>query len=461
MKPEVAGERHAPVGIIPGLPGVVSVSASPGWPAPTIDLRDQPDGLVGETPGGWPEPLDRLVKALLRAVSLADVAAAVVAYGTAAVGARCARVVLLDHHGAVAVSLLGGQGVPSRRLEDAGFDVRCPWVDAVLEGVTLVFPSTEDLCRAYPGMAPAFSLPSDGAVIALPLSSAGHRCGAVTFGFDGEGGIPDEVRVMIAHVASLASYAARRAVLYDAEYRAAEILQQAYLPARLPDIAGFTFACRCLSASEPMGVAGDWYDAIALPGAQVGLIVGDVAGHGIQASTVMASLRAAARAFATVEVSPARILTRMNDYLGLFKPNAFATIFVAMLDPSGGRLRYASAGHPPPLLLRQDGSADMLREPLGPPLGLPGTRYDQGEQPFPAGSTLVIYTDGLIERRDVDIDVAMADLVRTASSNHGDGPEGLCDRLVFELLAGAELFDDATLLVARRDGGACSSPQSP
>lgn len=459
MKPKLEMQRQIPTGTTsPRLLDAASVSAGP---PPVIDLELQPDGLVGEIPAGWPEPLDRLVKALLRAVSLADVAAAVVAYGTAAVGARCARVVLFDHHGHVAVSLLGGEAVPSRRLEDSGFDMPCPWVDAVRDGVTLMFPSTEDLNRAYPRMAPDFCLPCDGAVITLPLGSAGHSCGAVTFGFDREGEIEDEVRVAIAHVASLTGYAARRAVLYDAEYRAAEILQQAYLPGRLPDIAGFTFACRCLSASEPMGVAGDWYDAIALPGSRVGLIVGDVAGHGIQASTVMASLRAAMRAFATVEVAPARILTRMNDYLGLYKPNAFATIFVALFDPADGCVRYASAGHPPAVLLGPDGSADLLREPLGPPLGLPDTCYDQGEQPFPAGSRLVVYTDGLIERRDGNLDVAMADLVRTASGPHDADLEGLCDRLVLEQLAGAELFDDATLLVARRDVGVGSSPPSP
>jgi serine phosphatase RsbU (regulator of sigma subunit) len=436
MKPEVQAERQV------------------------LDLRE-PDGLAAETPAGWTEPLDQLVKALLRAVSQADVAAAVVAYGTAAVGARCARVVLLDQHGAVAVSLLGGQAVPSQRLEGNGFDMPCPWVTAVREGATLVFDSAQELYRAYPGMAPDFSLSSDGAVVAVPLSSAGHICGAVTFGFDGEGEIAADVRMAIAHVASLAAYAARRAVLYDAQYHAAEVLQAAYLPGRLPEIAGFTVACRSLSAGEPVGVAGDWYDGFALPDGRVGLMMGDVAGHGIQASTVMASLRAALRAFATVEASPAPILGRMNDYLNLFKPYAFATIFVGVFDPTDGRLRYASAGHPPALLLGPDGSAEMLSGPLGPPLGLPGIRYEQGERCFPAGSTLVVYTDGLVERRDGDIDVGMADLVRSASGHREDGPEGLSDRLVFELLAGVDLFDDATLMVARRDGVDRSSPPSP
>jgi serine phosphatase RsbU (regulator of sigma subunit) len=234
----------------------------------------------------------------------------------------------------------------------------------------------------------------------------------VTFGFDERGPIADPVRATVAKVASLAASAAPRAVVYETEYRAAEMLQQAYLPGRLPDVAGLTFASRCLSAGEPWGVAGDWYDALALPGPYVGLVMGDVAGHGIQAATVMAALRGAVRAFSTVETSPATILARMNTYLGVFKPDALATLFVALFDPAAGRLRYARAGHPPALLLRPDGSSDLLDEPLG----LPGTRYREGEQPFPPGSTLVIYTDGLIERQDRDIDLSMADLVRTASA---------------------------------------------
>jgi hypothetical protein len=459
MEPEVGVQRQIAVGTSP-RPGGVSVSAGPGGSPSDIDLRDEPEPRAEGAPGAGPGRLDQLVKALLRAVSLSDIAAAVVAYGTAAAGARWARAVLLDREGAVAVSLLGGQAVPSRRFESAGFEVRCPWIDAVREGATLMFPSAEDLRRAYPGMDEVYSLPSEGAVITVPLGPAGDRCGAVTFGFDERGPIADPVRATVATVASLAASAAPRAVVYETEYRAAELLQQAYLPGHLPDVAGLTFASRCLSAGEPWGVAGDWYDALALPGPYVGLVMGDVAGHGIQAATVMAALRGAVRAFSTVDASPAAILARMNTYLGVFKPDAFATLFVALFDPAAGRLRYARAGHPPALLLRPDGSSDLLHEPVGPPLGLPGTRYREGEQPFPPGSTLVIYTDGLIERQDRDIDLSMADLVRTASSHHRGSPEDLCDRLV-ELLAGAELFDDATLLVVMRDGGARACPPAP
>lgn len=455
MEPEVHMQQQVAVGTSLS-PGAVSIA--PGGTPPVIDLRELPEPRA-EGPQAGPGPLDQLVRALLRAVSLSDVAAALVAYGTAAAGARWARAVLLDQQGEVAISLFGGQAVPSRRLESAGFEVRCPWVDAVREGATLVFPSTEDLRRDYPEMAEVFSLPSEGAVITLPIGSGEQRCGAVTFGFEDRGPIAEPVRATVANIASLVAHAAPRAVVYEADYRAAEILQQAYLPDRLPDLAGLTFASRCLSAGEPWGVAGDWYDALALPGPYVGLVMGDVAGHGIHAATVMAALRGAVRAFSTVEASPAAILARMNTYLGVFKPDAFATLFIAIFDPADGRLRYARAGHPPALLLRPDGSFDLLKEPLGPPLGLPGTCYREGEQPFPPGSTLVIYTDGLIERQDRDIDLSMADLVRTASSHHRSSPDDLCDRLV-ELLAGAELFDDATLLVVRRDGGAHAWPTS-
>jgi serine phosphatase RsbU (regulator of sigma subunit) len=456
VEPEVDVERQGLWRAGAGPAGGVSTRAGPGRAAALIDLRDHPDEAAA-APVELAGALDPLVKALMRAVSLSDVAAAVVAYGTAAADARWARVVLLDRTGAVAVSLLGGQAVRSSRLDSVGFAVRCPWTDAVREGITLEFASTADVRRAYPKMEETYALPGEGAVITLPLAPAGPCCGAVTFGFDDRGTIPDPVRATVAQVASLTAYAAQRSAVYDDEYHAAEMLQQAYLPDRLPDVSGLTFASRCLSASEPFGVAGDWYDVLRLPGPLVGLVMGDVAGHGIPAATTMAALRGAVRAFSTVETSPAAILTRMNTYMGVFKPDAFATLFVAVFDPADGKLCFARAGHPPALVVHSDGASDLLVEPLGPPLGLPGVRYDEGEEPFPSGSTLVIYTDGLIERQDQSIDASMADLVRTASSHRAGRPEHLCDRLV-ELLVGAELCDDVTLLVATRDGGAGAGP---
>lgn len=399
----------------------------------------------------WPEPLQLLAEALVRAVSLADVAAAAVSYGTAAAGARCAHIMLFDHEDQVGTSLLGGSAVPSRRLEHIA-ELRAPWSDAVEGGSTLVFRSSEDLYQVYPELDKLGGLPSKGAVITLPLTSAHHTAGALTFGFGRRGRISAATEATIADVASLVAQAARRAVLYEVEHHSAEMLQRAYLPNRLADIGGLSFASRYLPASGLFAVGGDWYDAIPLPGDRVGLIIGDVAGHGIRAATIMASLRGALRAFSTIEVSPGDILTRLNTYTCMFKPDTFATALVAIFDPGQGAIQYASAGHPPALLLGEDGSVDVLTEPLGPPLGLPGTTYRAGERPFPPGSMFAVYTDGLIERRDQAIDVALEDLARSAAAGAGTADD-LCDQLVFELLAGVDLFDDAALLIAVRDGG--------
>lgn len=368
-------------------------------------------------------------------------------------GAGCAHVVLLDQRAGVAVSLLTGHAVLSRRLPrglDAGAGAGLPWNDALRDGSALVFPSTDDLYRAYPGLAPVWTLPTTGPVVTFPLTSAGHTGGAVTFGFDWETDVPAADDPVLAEIVSLAAQAVGRAALYETERHSAEVFQTACLPVELSGLGGLALASRYLPAEQPLAIGGDWYDAVALPGSLIGLTIGDVAGHGIGAATVMASLRSAVRAFATVEGSPAEILTRLNTYVCRFNPDVFATVLVAVFDPEAGLLRYASAGHPPPILVGEDGSAHLLDHPPGPPLGLPESRYEHGEEPFPLGSALVLYTDGLVERRRRSLDQTMADLLEVASAGGGRSPDELCDRLAFGLLAETDLFDDTALLVALR-----------
>ena len=403
--------------------------------------------------GGWEEPVQRLALALVRAVSLDDVAAALVAYGTVAAGARWGHALLLDDLGAVGASLLGGPAMPTRRLDDLGLDAAAPWNDALRNGRGLIFPSTEALERAYPSLQLlGLGLDDLGPVVITPVVAAGEPRGAVTFGFDPPeaGGDSALIDAPLEAIAALAGPAGARAAIYASEHQSAELLQRAYLPARLSALAGLSFATRYLPAGEPVAVGGDWYDVILLPGSQVGIIIGDVAGHGLQAAVIMTSLRAALRAFATVDACPARILTRLNDFTCLFKPEAFATVFVGVFDAGQERLRYALAGHPPPLLITGDGAVDVLDDALGPPLGFPDATYEPGERPFPVGASLVTYTDGLIERRDQSLEIRLEELLKAAGDAAGAGPEGLCDHLVVELLAGQDLTDDAALLVATR-----------
>ncbi len=400
----------------------------------------------------WAEPLQRLALALIRAVSLDDVAAATVAYGPMAAGAGCGHALLLDRRGGVAVSLLGGPAVRTARLDDLGLDAPVPWNDAVHDHRVITFPSTTALYEAYPGLGSLVAFPTSGPVVTTPLVCVGECRGSLTFGFepqaDDDGGAPPVAALQ--EIAAVVGQAAARAAIYASEHQSVELLQRAYLPVRLSPLAGLSFATRYLPAGEPVAVGGDWYDVLPLPGPLVGLVIGDVAGHGIRAAAVMASLRAALRAFATVEACPARILTRLNDYTCRYKPDTFATVFVGVFDPDEDLIRYALAGHPPALLVARDGATDVLDGTVGPPLGVPGATYEPREHPFPAGASLVAYTDGLIERRDQPIDARLAELVHAARAGAGGGPDALCDWLVFELLSDKDLFDDAALLVAAR-----------
>lgn len=416
---------------------------------------EQSHTKAGKAKGGWDEPVQRLALALVRAVSLDDVAAALVSYGTVAAGARWGHALLLDDVGGLGVSLMGGPAMPTRRLENLGLDAATPWNDAVRGGQSLVFPSPEALRQAYPALEPLVAGIADlGPVVTTPVTAVGEPRGAMTFGFDapesdGGGAMVD---APLEAIAGLAGQAGARAAVYASEHQSAELLQRAYLPARLSTMAGLSFATRYLPAAQPVSVGGDWYDVVLLPGGEVGIIIGDVAGHGLQAAVVMSSLRGALRAFATVDACPAMILTRLNQFTCLFKPDAFATVFVGVFDAGRERLRYALAGHPPPVLLVGEQPPDVLDDALGPPLGFPGAAYGSGERPFPAGASLVAYTDGLIERRDQALDIRLQELVKAAEASAGDDPDALCDHVLFELLAGQELTDDAALLVVTRPG---------
>jgi sigma-B regulation protein RsbU (phosphoserine phosphatase) len=419
--------------------------------APAAEEPRQTDAGLNQS-AGWAEPLQRLALALVRAVSLDDVAAAIAAYGTVAAGARWSHVLLLGDHGTPGVSLLAGPGLPSCRLDTPDLGSPAPWNDALRQAGQLAFPSTDALLQAYPDLKPLLALETRGPVITTPLVAVDDRCGAVTFGFDGPpaGGVKAAGDAPLDVIAELSGRAAVRAAVYAGEHQSAELLQRAYLPTSLSPLGDLSFASRYLPAGEPVGVGGDWYDLLSLPDGRIGVVMGDVAGHGLQAAVVMASLRGALRAFSTVEACPAGILSRLNDFTCLFKPDAFATVFVGLFEAGQERIRYARAGHPPPLLVSHDGSTEVLTGALGPPLGFPGAAYEPGEEAFPVGTSLVAYTDGLIERRDESLESRLADLVAAARAGAEAGPEDLCDRLVFDLLAGHDLADDAALLVVTR-----------
>jgi signal transduction histidine kinase/serine phosphatase RsbU (regulator of sigma subunit) len=237
--------------------------------------------------------------------------------------------------------------------------------------------------------------------------------------------------------------------LYDREHRVAEALQRSLLPERLPAVPFLDLTGSYVPAEQAIRVGGDWYDALALVDGGVLLVIGDVAGHGLPAASVMGELRSAARAYALDGHSPAQLLRRMDSLMRTTERTFMATCLCMRIDPAMGTLTYASAGHPPAVLRRPDGIVVQLTEALAAPLGfLSARRGPEAVVPLEPGAVLVMYTDGLVERRGQSIDDGIDRLTTALAQGDGEVDAG-ADRLLAALGAGDGLDDDVAMLVAR------------
>jgi CheY-like chemotaxis protein len=233
---------------------------------------------------------------------------------------------------------------------------------------------------------------------------------------------------------------------YDEEHRIAVTLQRSLLQSELPAVPGLDLAMRYEPAGTQTEVGGDFYELTMLDGRLL-VAIGDVAGHSLHAATVMAEVRHAVRAYAVEGHSPATVLELVNRFMRRVLPNDSATLCLLTLDPVTGRVRLASAGHLPPLL-RTDERVSFV-EARGPLLGLTAPRPPELEFVLPPGGTLVLYTDGLVERRDDDIDVGLAALARAAATVDDD-LDAFCDRLVGQLAGAVQQADDIAVVALRR-----------
>ena len=257
-----------------------------------------------------------------------------------------------------------------------------------------------------------------------------------------------------AHLAAAEDLAARAALaidnarLYDRERRFAETLQRSMLPSRFPHTEGVICAGRYRPASQLHAVGGDWYAVTPLDDGRVGLAVGDVAGHGPAAATAMGTMRNGLRALTTAIAGPAEVLDALNRFVCTYLPDDMATVAYLVLDPARATVTYANAGHLPPLVCHPSGGTRYLKDALQPPIGVdPDISYTEASSSIADGSTLVLYTDGLIERRDAPIDFGLENL-RRACEGHAAPPPARCDYLLDELIGDEPLCDDVALLVA-------------
>jgi serine phosphatase RsbU (regulator of sigma subunit) len=234
------------------------------------------------------------------------------------------------------------------------------------------------------------------------------------------------------------------------ERQVAVTLQEAML--QVPDLARHhNVAVRYLPAIGSLNVCGDWYDLVDLPDGRFAAAVGDVVGHGLEAAAVMGMLRSALSAAVRALERPAQALEVLGLYARSVDGALNTTAVKVMVDTRSRLIIYSSAGHPPPILLHPDGSHDLLDQALDPPLGarLQHVPRPQAGQPFTPGDTLVLYTDGLIERRYEDVDAGLARLTETLARYRALGPEAMADSLLAHLGVAGGARDDIALVIIR------------
>jgi serine phosphatase RsbU (regulator of sigma subunit)/integral membrane sensor domain MASE1/anti-sigma regulatory factor (Ser/Thr protein kinase) len=234
---------------------------------------------------------------------------------------------------------------------------------------------------------------------------------------------------------------------YRRQHAIADSMQEALLPQTLPDVHGVETAANYVPAEAGSTAGGDWYDVIPLSAGKVGLAIGDVGGHGLDAASVMGQLRMAARALALEGHTPADVVVRADRVLKVVAPDEIATMLYVEVDPEVGDAVMVSAGHPSPIAVNGRG-ARYLEPAVGPPIGiLGGDHYEERTVHLEPNEIIVLYTDGLTDRRDVSLEEARERLLEAAGSVPGGSIEDLCGRLA--ALATAPAADDVAILAMR------------
>ncbi|MEV0259669.1 ATP-binding SpoIIE family protein phosphatase [Streptomyces sp. NPDC050732] len=286
-------------------------------------------------------------------------------------------------------------------------------------------------------------------------------CTPVTLPLGGSAAGPEEgggVLVFAADVTDHAEAAERLRTSERAQRETAVTLQKSLLPQELEQPDDLRIAATYQPGGTEAAVGGDWYDVITLGGGRTALVIGDVMGRGVRAAAVMGQLRTAVRAYARLDLPPHEVLQLLDGLAAEIDASQIATCVYAVHDPNEGSLVYASAGHLPILVRDENGTIHKAEEPTGPPLGTGGWLHTSGSVPLGPGSTAVLYTDGLVERRSEDIDEGVASLERALAGATGT-PQVVCDRLIRALGVTADHDDDVAVLVLQHPARAGSDAE--
>jgi putative methionine-R-sulfoxide reductase with GAF domain len=277
----------------------------------------------------------------------------------------------------------------------------------------------------------------------VPLTAAGRVLGVLHVGSRTRRTFTDADVDLLRLVADRAAMAAQ-ARLSRVERQTTVALQRGLLPARPPRVPGLDVAARYVPGAE-VGVGGDWYDLFELPSGHVGVVIGDVAGSGLRAAVIMGRVRSALRAYALETSDPADVLTRLDHKIQFFEPGAITTVAYGVIDPARCTVTVSLAGHLPPVLIDDGGQARLLSAPTDLPLGAyPDTFRRSTTAPLP--EAMVLYTDGLVERRGRPLDTGINDLLAAVTLGSA---ETLCSQAM-TLLRDTQATDDVALIALRR-----------
>lgn len=332
-----------------------------------------------------------------------------------------------------------------------------PWTAAPGDGVLLgcdddeggPFASLVAAGVIDAGTAAELSGVASGLLVA-PIATHGRAAGAIALVFgDHPGRLPSEL-LPADEIGRRVGIALENARLYEAQVDVATTLQRSLLPERLADVAGLELAARYQTATAHTEAGGDWYEAVEIPGGRVFLAVGDVVGRGTVAASVMGQLRSAMRAYALAGFGPRTVLEHLSRFAAGVPGAEVSTAVCVVVDPASGHVTYACAGHPHPVVVDGGGGVAILRGGRGPALGVTDRGYDEAQTELPPGASLLLFTDGLVERREEPLEAGLERLGVAAAAERAEPAGVMADRVVAGL-AGAVSSDDVALLVARRE----------
>ena len=238
--------------------------------------------------------------------------------------------------------------------------------------------------------------------------------------------------------------------------RVVQTLQQTLLPRTFPSQPGARVAARYRAATGPTEIGGDWYAVIALPDRQLGLAIGDVAGHGLEAIADMAAARFSLRALALTDPRPDVVLKNLDRVVKVFESDSMITALYGVIDMDTMTWTYASAGHVPAVVRHGDGTTTVLDTPTDPPLGIASSSFRTHSAQLDPNGALLLYTDGLVERRGESLNAGIARVAAALAASPSDA-EGLCERVTDDLLGPGQHDDDVAVLAAVFDAGARAS----